>query len=857
MKDETTSCAASPRTALSLCSVLMMLVLSVSSYAQQGAATATAEVTPNPAAPNQIVNYTITVENANLAGVPNLNLPAPLQISGGVSSSNEISIVNGVQSIVSHLTWPILCPQEGTFAIPAQSIAVGSSTTLTTNEVSLVVKAGATPSKPDGVAAGQDNGLGQMEPILQLRMGKTEFYQGEIVPITATLYLPQRLQLRRLGLIEVEKTDLAIQRFPQQADQSVETLGNIRYIALSFKSSLSALKAGKMKVGPGKTEIIVDIPVGNSRNFPFGFMQMDQRKLMIVAPEISIHVLPLPQEGRPKNFSGAVGEFTMNATTSSKEVTVGDPVAVDVMIEGQGNFDALEAPKLTDTTGWKTYPPKRFNVDTGDPNTADLINRKLGFNNIIVPDRVLPAVPPYEFAFFSPRTKQYTNLRSQPIPIVIKPGAQAAAEPAAAASGASSGSTSATPHTQAPEADITDILMPIPLTPRWATAAMPLLSDNRFIIANGVLFAAFLGLLAWSLWSRIQFQRARSTDHLRRDLLNAAQASGLSEAEFFRRAAHYVMHVTRGQVPAEARDIIARYEALNFAGPHAGAQPIDATTRSQVLALLPKLQPAASAPPPLPARSAFTTVLLLAMTALAHAAPQDEYQAAAKALEKSDFKAASAAAEAIVKGGDVSPEVFTLLGHASYKQGQPGIAAMWYQRAQMFPGSVPELRQNLRHIEEKIHFFTFEQNEWLQRFGFFMTRNGWIFTATIGAWLAIFSIAFLVLGARSKLKAWAAITLLVGIAGVALGAIGYNVRPAAEEIQQLAFVTAAKAQAHTAASQTSGSVIPVPPGSVVRKLNERGGWTYVEIPQPGESLRGWLRTSEIENWWPYDAAKLP
>ncbi len=82
-------------------------------------------------------------------------------------------------------------------------------------------------------------------------------------------------------------------------------------------------------------------------------------------------------------------------------------------------------------------------------------------------------------------------------------------------------------------------------------------------------------------------------------------------------------------------------------------------------------------------------------------------------------------------------------------------------------------------------------------------------------------------------------------------------RPAAEEIQQLAFVTAAKAQAHTAASQTSGSVIPVPPGSVVRKLNERGGWTYVEIPQPGESLRGWLRTSEIENWWPYDAAKLP
>jgi hypothetical protein len=92
---------------------------------------------------------------------------------------------------------------------------------------------------------------------------------------------------------------------------------------------------------------------------------------------------------------------------------------------------------------------------------------------------------------------------------------------------------------------------------------------------------------------------------------------------------------------------------------------------------------------------------------------------------------------------------------------------------------------------------------------------------------------------------------------VGLGCTGYSLRPAAEDLQDLAFVTAPKAQAHTAASQVSGSVIIVPPGSVVRRISERGKWSYVEIPQPEEQLRGWLPTEQIEPWWPYDVAKLP
>jgi len=841
------------RTPLSFLCLVLLALLGCDARAQQ--ATATAEISPNPIAPNQIATYTITIDGGNPTGVPNLQLPPALGLTGGVSSQNEISIVNGVQSLTCRFSWPITGTQEGNFVIPAQEVSVGS-TLIKTNEVQIQVAAGAQAPKPGGVDANQNNGLGQMEPILQLRMAKTEFYQGEIVPITATLYLPRALQLRRLGLIEVEKTDLAIQRFPQQAEQSLETLGNIRYIALTFNSSLSALKPGKMKVGPAKSEIIVDIPTNNSRGFPFGFMQMDQRKLTISASEISINVLPLPTEGRPKNFSGAVGDFTMSATTSNKEVMVGDPVAVDVTIEGQGNFDALDAPVLAEPAGWKTYPPKRFNVDTGDPNTADLMNRRVGFNQIVVPEKVMAAVPPFEFSFFSPRTKQYTHLRSQPIPISIKPSPNAP-PPTTAGATSTTNATQGPPPNPAPEADITDILMPIPAQARWASTATPLLSDKRFLVVNAVLLAAFIGLIAWSVWQRIQQKLAHSVDHERRRLLHEVEAQGLSEAEFFRRAAHYIRHVAPGTTPQQAQPVMVRYEALNFAGPQAGAQAVNESDRTQVLTMLRELSPPKATPPALPKVPALSAMLVFGLCTLANAAPQDQYQAAAQALEKSDFKKAQSLAQEIVKAGDVGPEVFTVLGHASYKQGQPGIAAMWYQRAQMFPGSVPELRQNLRHIEEKIHFFTFERTEWIERFGLWLSRNTWIFMSTIGAWLAIFSIAFLVLGARKQLQVWAVITLIAGLFAVGLGAAGYLARPAAEDLQDLAFVTAPKAQAHTAASQVSGSVIPVPPGSVVRKLSERGSWTYLEIPQPGESLRGWLPSNQIEPWWPFEVGKLP
>lgn len=823
--------------------------------AQAQSISVTAQVEPQRIAPNQIAMYSLVIENAQIAGVPELSFPAPLTVVGQIRTSQSIQIINGATSIVTTLQWPITCEQEGSFTIPAQTVELGTQS-YTTDPVAVEVKAGAQGMKPDGVADGQDNGLGEMEPILQLTMKKTEFYQGEIVPIEATLYIPrtERIQLRRLGLIEVEKSDLAVQRFPQQSDQSLETVGGIRYIALKFVSSVSALKPGKIKVGPAKMELVLDIASGGGRNnFPFGFMQMEQRKVVVQAGAIPITVLAMPAEGKPASFSGAVGDFTISSSLNESTVTVGDPLAVDVMIEGQGNFDAIEAPKLSPSAGWKVYPPKRYNVDTGDPNTADLINRKLGFNQIIVPEKVTNEVPSFEFSFFSPATKKYVTLRSEPLPVTIRPSAN----PTVAAPVATGSSTpAASPANPAPEADITDILMPIAATPRWAVASTPLLSDRRYLVVNAVLLAVLVGFLVWTLIQRTSQRRTLSDKQRLRQLLAEVERSNLNEKEFYRHAAAYVKAVAGNQPTAEALAVLERYETVNFTPGRPVSESVPAEERARVLAILKQLKPTSITPPALPTKAVMGLLLAL-MTVSVMASPQEQYAALKQSLEKGDFATAEKTGLAMVAEGHVSADVFTLLGHASYKQGKPGIAAMWYERARLFPSSAPELSQNLRHIGEKIHCFVRDRNEWLERLGLALSRNAWVLLGTGGAWLVLIGAGLLIVVRSSGVRWLALAAMPSGLLLLVLAGLGWQARPSFDDLHSLAFVVAPKALAHTAATKVSGTVIPVPQGSVVQKIEERGQWAYVLIPQPGEDLRGWLPSSELEAFWPYDAAKLP
>ena len=834
--------------ALSFASIVIALLLI--GTAAQAQVKVYAEVEPSEARPNQQFNYSIVIENGNVDAVPTPRLPLQIVMASAAMQSNEFSMdTTGRRSVRARFSWALTATEPGDFVIPAQAVQIGGQV-VNTNEVKIAIKEGAQP---------ETNGL---EPLLQISVDKTEFYQSEVIPIKAQLYVHRNTQLQRLGLVDVKKTDFAIQRFPQQSEQSLEMVGGQPYYVLTFRSTLSALKTGRLEVGPASMEVVV---LSMERNrLPGGFLGMggEPRKVTAKSIAVPVTVLPLPAENKPAGFSGAVGDFTLNANASPTSLATGEPITVELSISGIGNFDALTAPALTDPAGWKTYPTRRYVTNTQpDPAQPNSLERQIGFTQVLVPEKQLPAVPPFEMSFFSPTSKQYVTLRTQPIPLAIKAGAPTADGGTGTTAPLGDGSAPQ-PKARTPEPEITDILEHLPASPDWITGqAKPLHEQPLFWVVNAIPSAFFCAVLLVVMQKRRRERLANAPDRVLRDLWQELHASGLGESEFYRRAAHFI-HAAGGDESGdvEVQKVLARYEALNFSGTAAeSTTPVSSRERSEVLgSLAPLLAAKKGAPPALALRPATAAAMLLIglvgsdfASPLQAASSDERYKQVVDALAKKDYNRAQAGTESLLGEGALSPELFEIMGHTRYRQGDHGRAVLWYERALLFTPRVPEIRQNLRHLDDKVRFLAFRDASPLHTFGLLLQRNTWLIIASAGGWLLLIGAGIVIVSRPGAWRNGSIAALVIGALLLPLGATGAIVRPKGEDrVKDIWVVTSTGAKAYTAASTTAGTVIDLPPGSQIRLLEKRGAWNYVEIPATSENLRGWIESDTVTTLWP-------
>jgi len=66
----------------------------------------------------------------------------------------------------------------------------------------------------------------------------------------------------------------------------------------------------------------------------------------IASPSSELKVLPLPTQGQPKDFSGAVADFQVSSDISPARVAAGDPLTLRLHVSGVGNFDRVDSTLL-------------------------------------------------------------------------------------------------------------------------------------------------------------------------------------------------------------------------------------------------------------------------------------------------------------------------------------------------------------------------------------------------------------------------------------------------------------------------------------------------------------------------------
>ena len=268
--------------------------------------------------------------------------------------------------------------------------------------------------------------------------------------------------------------------------------------------------------------------------------------------------------------------------------------------------------------------------------------------------------------------------------------------------------------------------------------------------------------------------------------------------------------------------------------------------------------------------------LMLCLIALAcagksvlHAAesPKERYQAVRTAYEKGDFARAQKLGEGMVKEHLLSPQLFQLLGHALYRQGDLGGASLWYQRASLFPPPSPELRQNIAHIRDKTGNLSFPANSFRQQYTARLDRTKWFNAAISASWAFLFAVVIHHLFVRSQgLRTVLMLVRVLALVVATLAWLGWAWHPSFTKLQDIHVVMTPGTRAYTAATTTGGLVSPLPPGTELRRLEERGAWSYVELPprpftadasaSERTPLRGWVQTSALTPFWPFDPGYL-
>ena len=177
-------------------------------------------------------------------------------------------------------------------------------------------------------------------------------------------------------------------------------------------------QVGEQQIDPFSCSLVLQLPSNQVDFFGNRSYITSTRTLQTTATKIK--VLPLPEEGKPANFSGAVGHFSLSMNFPTRSLNAGETAEGEVVIAGKGNFKLFDMPKLTFPPALEVYAPKEKEHLT---NSASGINGDITHTYTIVPQyKGKFPVPALNFSFFNPDTQQYETLSSENMTIEVLSG---------------------------------------------------------------------------------------------------------------------------------------------------------------------------------------------------------------------------------------------------------------------------------------------------------------------------------------------------------------------------------------------------------------------------------------------------
>jgi hypothetical protein len=245
--------------------------------------------------------------------------------------------------------------------------------------------------------------------FVQAEVDKTTAYEGE--QITASWYIYTRgnmLSLDRLKFPDLKGFWKEIIEEVPALNFTQEVVNGVPYRrALLATHALFPIKSGTAVIDEYKIKASMQSLQG-----PFGFGPAYTYTRS--SERIPITVKPLPTEGKPKDFTGAVGQFEMKSSIDGQSFPANQPFSLKVRFDGSGNAKSIELPPLSLPPGLEVY-------DTKNESKFFKNGRSYKeFEVLIIPRQEgAMTIPALSASMFDPKTGKYYTRTSPAISVKI------------------------------------------------------------------------------------------------------------------------------------------------------------------------------------------------------------------------------------------------------------------------------------------------------------------------------------------------------------------------------------------------------------------------------------------------------
>ena len=335
-------------------------------------------------------------------------------VVGGPNQAVSHSWINGEKSYSKTYSYYLAPKGRGTFRIGQAEITIDGEVYKT---MPLEIEVTAAVDQPKD---GNNTEYVASENLhLVAEISDTSPYINEAITVVYKLYVSPRINVSDWRQLDSPKfqdfwsQNIDINRLEVQ---NGEYKGEpYRYVVLR-KTVLYPQKTGELNIEPLTLNVSVEVP-GNRRDI-FGNRFYETVDKVVAAGNRTIDVKPLPQEGKPADFTGAVGRnLNLKVTVDENQLRATEALEAKVTVSGQGNLRLFDLPQLTVPASVEKYEPEfSENVST----TLSGMRGSISNTYTLVPQsKGKFQIPPLSFSYFDLSTETYKTLTSEEIMIDV------------------------------------------------------------------------------------------------------------------------------------------------------------------------------------------------------------------------------------------------------------------------------------------------------------------------------------------------------------------------------------------------------------------------------------------------------